>query len=743
MLSDLLVVLQGFTILRRCDRVALEPEVALDRQTSPCDDLTPRAGTVGATEERDCSGPGVGQSVGDALRAAEQRLLMATEVADLGIYDHDLTTGVTRWDTRIRQLWGLAPDEPMGLDAFYASVHPDDQAPLHAAIRRAFDPASGGKYATAYRVISRSDGVTRWVSAIGQVSFQDGSPTGVIGTIKDITEARRAEQALRDSQARDAFLLKLSDALRPVTDPIEIQRRASRLFGEHLGVSRVHYADIVDGREAVVRADYVNQVPSLAGRRAVAAYGATVVNALRRNESVVIDDISTDARFSEVERDAFRAAGIAAAMATGLVKHGCWVVAFAVHSATPRVWTGAEVALLQGTAERTWESVERGRAEAALREANLALIEADQRKNEFMAMLSHELRNPLAPIQNSLYVLDRVAPDTEAARRSKAIIDRQVRQLTHLVDDLLDTTRISREKLQLEREIVELNDLVRCAFEDHRSLFEERQIELQVDLCPSPVFVNADTTRISQVVGNLLTNAAKFSAPGGRVHVALGVDTSSRTAVLRVVDSGIGIAPEMLRRMFQPFMQGETTLDRSKGGLGLGLALVKGLLTLHGGEIHAYSEGLGRGAEFVATLPLDVTPATRREEPRMIAAPAPRRVLVVEDNHDAAASLTQLLELGRHESAVVHDGLVGLSRARSFQPHVVLCDIGLPGMDGYAVARAFKEDTHLKACLLVALSGYARPEDVERSVQAGFDRHVAKPLALEVLEQIMSEAPAP
>jgi two-component system CheB/CheR fusion protein len=398
----------------------------------------------------------------------------------------------------------------------------------------------------------------------------------------------------------------------------------------------------------------------------------------------------------------------------------------------------AKDATLLGIVQVFHDITERKKAEQALRKSEAELREADRRKNEFMAMLSHELRNPLAPIRNSLYVLGRAAPGSEQAERANAVINRQFTHLAGLVDDLLDITRISRGKIRLERRRVELNDIVRRTVDDHRSLFEKEGVRLESKLSPTPVFVSADPTRIAQVVGNLLGNAAKFAGNGGAAQVRISRESEAKRATIVVADSGAGMSQETLAHLFEPFMQGEATLDRSKGGLGLGLALAQELVKLHGGEIRAHSDGPGQGAEFVVSLPEDPMEAAPAEPaPASRAAPC-RRVLIIEDNFDAADSLREALELDAHQVAVANNGPDGLVMARGFHPEVVLCDIGLPGMNGYEVARAFRADEALKAAFLVALTGYALPEDVQNAVEAGFERHLAKPVGLQALEELFS-----
>lgn len=369
--------------------------------------------------------------------------------------------------------------------------------------------------------------------------------------------------------------------------------------------------------------------------------------------------------------------------------------------------------------------------------AKEALLEADRRRSEFLAVLSHELRNPLAPIRNSLFVLGRAPPGGELAQRATAVIDRQVTHLIRLVDDLLDLTRICRGKFRLHRERLELSGLVQRTLEDHRAAFAVNGVLVESRLAAEPMWLTGDPTRIAQAFGNLLGNAAKFTPRGGRVAISL--DREGETAVLRTRDDGVGIAPEVFDHLFEPFSQAARTLDRSRGGLGLGLSLVKVLVELHGGSVRASSDGPGRGAEFTVRLPLGVAPEVM-PPPDETEAARPRRVLVVEDNVDAADSLKEALELLGHEVRVAYDGTEGLTVARGFRPEVVLCDIGLPSMDGYQVARLFQADQVLRETVLVALTGYAQPEDRRRATEAGFAFHLAKPLSIEDLERVLASA---
>jgi PAS domain S-box-containing protein len=362
------------------------------------------------------------------------------------------------------------------------------------------------------------------------------------------------------------------------------------------------------------------------------------------------------------------------------------------------------------------------------------LREVDRRKSEFIAVLSHELRNPLAVIRTSLFLLEN-APPGEMTRRAQESIDRQVDHLVRMVDDLLDVNRIAQNKVQLQRGRLDLNQVVRETIDDQRAHLQQTGVTLLVTLAAAPVPIEADRARIAQVVTNLVSNAVKFTPAEGTIRISVGVDAAHAT--LAVADSGAGIDPALLPRLFQPFMQADRTLDRAGGGLGLGLALVKGLVELQGGEVNATSAGPGQGAEFVVRFPL----APALEAP---VAPdaggrvaAPLRVLVVEDDPDIASGLRAVLELGAHEVAIARTGQDAIAEGKRFGADVVLCDIGLPGMNGYQVAHAFRADEALRDTHLVALSGYAQAEDLARSRAAGFDDHVAKPVRIDRIQRLL------
>jgi signal transduction histidine kinase len=364
------------------------------------------------------------------------------------------------------------------------------------------------------------------------------------------------------------------------------------------------------------------------------------------------------------------------------------------------------------------------------------LVEADRRKDEFLGMLSHELRNPLAPIRNSTYILQHAEPGSEQALRAQAVIQRQTEHLMRLVDDLLDVTRIARGKVDLQRSRVDLREVVWRAADDFRLLMDERGVAFRISVPETKIWADADVTRVTQVIGNLLQNAATFTHRDEEVVLSLRAEGGS--AEIAVRDTGAGIDAALLPTVFDAFVQGERTLARTDGGLGLGLALVKGIVELHGGTVHAESAGKGLGAEFVVRLPL-AEPAVAPSDAGAMKQPRTgrRRVLVVEDNHDAAQSLAEALKMLGHGVEVAYDGPTAIEKARVNPPDVVLCDIGLPGMSGYEVARALRVSARDRV-QIIAVSGYAQPEDVKRAIEAGFDGHVAKPCDPEKIERLLA-----
>ncbi|HEV7735096.1 MAG TPA: ATP-binding protein, partial [Candidatus Binatia bacterium] len=383
------------------------------------------------------------------------------------------------------------------------------------------------------------------------------------------------------------------------------------------------------------------------------------------------------------------------------------------------------------------------RLEHDLRQLAADLADADRRKNEFLAMLAHELRNPLAPIRNALRIMHLTDNEDATIRTTSDMMERQVAHMVRLVDDLLDVSRISRGQIELRTERTELMSVVHHAVEAIRPLCDGMRHELTVTAPPRPIYLNGDPIRLAQVLGNLLNNACKYTEPGGRIR--LSVERNDDQAVLRIRDTGVGIAPDKAPLIFNMFTQIDVSLERSQSGLGIGLTLVRTIVEMHGGTVSAESDGLGHGSEFVVRLPalLDVLAPKRRDA--RVAPPQPStglRILVVDDNDDSATSLAMLLELAGHETTTAADGLAAIEAALTSRPDVVLLDIGLPKLNGYEAARRIRAQPGGAAMTLIALTGWGQDEDRRKSREAGFDNHMVKPVDYEALTTLLEELPA-
>jgi len=629
-------------------------------------------------------------AVENELRASEQRLAESQRFAKLGAWHVDLATGTTWWSEVLHDLCGVAVGTALSKSLFESLVHADDQEAFH----RAFESAlATGESEVEYRIV-RPDGQVRVFHRRARTIYDaHGQPLAMAGTDQDITERKRAEDAAR----RALELLHSVVSSAPVV-LFALDRAGVFTLSEGRALDKLglHPGEVV-GRSAL------EMYADLSGfhdafRRALAREQMTLTAHVGALEFEVEIGPSLDEQ--------------------GRVD-GVIGVAFDV---TERRHTEAE---LQASL------TEQQRLVGELRDV-------DRRKNDFIAVLSHELRNPLAAIENGLFVLARCPAGSDQARRAIAIVERQTTQLTRLVDDLLDVSRITQNKVQLQRRPVDLDRLAATVVDDHRETFGRRDVRLELVPAREPLVVDGDPVRLTQVLGNLLNNAAKFTPAGGMTTVEVMRAPDGTHALLRVSDSGVGIAPEMADRLFQPFAQADRTLARSMGGLGLGLSLVKGLVELHGGEVRASSSSAGRGAVFEVRLPL-APAAERTATAATVPASHPQRhVLVIEDNIDAADALRDVLELEGHAVDVAHDGAEGIWVARQQRPEIVLCDLGLPGLSGYDVARELASDEVLRGTTLVALSGYAAPDDVARARAAGFGHHLAKPVDLERLRAVLA-----
>jgi signal transduction histidine kinase/CheY-like chemotaxis protein len=540
------------------------------------------------------------------------------------------------------------------------------------------------------------------------------------------------ERTLSSSDAaRLVHVVQQLSMLQDTESTISIVRDAARELIGSDGVTVV----LREG-DQVFYADESSVSPLWKGRRFPAS--ACISGwAMLHKQSVVIEDIYADER---VPVEAYRATFVKS-MAMVPVRRADPVAAIGAYWAEKHLTTDRELVLLQALADSTAialtnaELLRETQAAQQERTASLAREQALSRaKDEFLAMLGHELRNPLSPIVTAVELMKLRYGDFAAKER--AIIERQAQHLIQLVDDLLDVSRITRGKIELKREPLELSDIVAMAIERAAPLLEDKQHRLITAIPHQGMRIEGDRHRLFQVVTHLLTNASKYTEPGGTIEVT--ARAFGGEAVLSVKDSGIGIGPELMSRMFEPFVQGEQGLDRAQGGLGLGLAIVRNLVQLHGGVVTASSEGRGRGSQFVVRLPLKSSGAgvaaaspLRREA----APPSSRRVLLVDDNKDAAEALGEALTDVGFEVKVFFDARTALAQAAAFEPEVAVLDIGLPHIDGYELANRLMALPGLDATKLIALTGYGQPSDRQRSLRAGFQEHLIKPVDLKRVQR--------
>jgi signal transduction histidine kinase/CheY-like chemotaxis protein len=465
--------------------------------------------------------------------------------------------------------------------------------------------------------------------------------------------------------------------------------------------------------------------------------------ALRRREQVIITDVESDEGY-EPFRQLAREAGYRAVVATPLVGiDGSPLGMVSTHFRSVHCPTDQELRRLDLYCRQASDFIQRFRLEQTLRENEEALREADRRKDEFLALLAHELRNPLAPIRYALATTQKAGRTADQQRRAEAIIERQVAHMSRLLDDLLDISRITRGTLELKKSRTELTVVIGTAIEAARPILDSKRHTLSLDLPKEAVRLEADPVRLAQVFSNLLINAAKYTDQGGEIRLRA-VQERGRI-VVTVRDNGIGIAAEMMPRLFTLFSQAHTALDRSEGGLGVGLALVRGLVALHGGKVEARSDGPGRGSEFIVHLPLGTNaaePVESESEPEIAESGATLRILVVDDNQDAADTCSTLLELSGHQLRTAYTGERAIEIANIFHPHVVVLDIGLPDANGYDVARKIRAASWGRDTVLVAVTGWGHEEDRRRAFDAGFDHHLTKPLAANALESLVNSVGA-
>jgi PAS domain S-box-containing protein len=564
-----------------------------------------------------------------------------------------------------------------------------------------------------------------------------GAIVGTVTWIEDVTERVVREAELFARARQQSAIAALSHDALASRNLDELFQQSVSIIAETLRMEFCAVFELAAGA-LQLRAGLGWKGPATEAFEPGAA-GSFVDFVLQNPAPTVIHDLTTEDRFAppQVLRDQGIVSGLCAPIRCGGKTYGL----LGVYSGQPSDRPDEELDFLQAAANVLGTAIERDGLERSLRDRAHELVNADRRKNEFLAMLAHELRNPLAPIRNAIQMLYVKNVDDVDMRAARDLMDRQVRQITRMVDDLLDVSRITRGKIALREETVDLAEVVAHALETSRPLIDLHRHELTVSLPQGPMPIRGDATRLAQAIANLVNNSTKYTDPGGKISVA--VQRSGADYLVKVKDNGIGISSEMLPQIFDLFKQVDNSLARSEGGLGIGLTLVRTLIEMHGGNVKAFSDGPGRGSEFVVRLPaLDAefkSKPIRASAPSTETRPAARKILVVDDNTDAAESLAQLLRALGHASRSVHSGPAALEEVRRDRPDAVFLDIGLPGMDGYAVARALREE-HAGNIAVIALSGYGENDE---SKNAGFDRHVIKPIDLSLLRRILSELPSP
>jgi PAS domain S-box-containing protein len=638
-----------------------------------------------------------------ALEDTRARLESIIASAEVAVWDWDVAQDRVSADQRMTELFGLPAEAGAGvpLSRYFASIHPDDLPPTEAQLRIALD--SGEPYDATFRIRTFS-GAWRWVLARGRVERGPRGPVRLRGVVIDATVQKQAEERMLASDERYRTLFDSVDD----------------------GVCVIEMLYDAAGTPCDYRFLEVN--PAFERHAGLHdAIGQTVRALNPSHEQHWFDTYGRVAATGEAVRFVNEAVGL-----------NRWYDVYAARVGAP----GSHRVVVLFT-----DITERRRTEVELRRLADDLAEQDRLKTEFLATLAHELRNPLAPIRSGLQLMRRTKADPAAVARVQDIMDRQLDHLVHLVDDLLDIARITRGQVDLKPALIDLGEVLNAAVETSMPLIESARHRLDVRLPDTPLALHADFTRITQVVSNLLNNAAKYTPRGGAIVLA--AERDGDQALIAVSDNGIGIPPEALEDVFKMFTQVSQHAQHIPGGLGIGLSLVRSLVELHGGTITAASAGAGQGSVFTVRLPL-----ARREPP---AAPvdaaagaaagtdtgadaaAGLRVLVVDDNRDAAETLGALIGMMGHDVVVANDGHQALRKMTAMLPQVVFLDIGMPGMSGYEVAQAARRDPRLDGTRLVALTGWGGEADRARTREAGFDEHLTKPATVAAIEGVLAK----
>lgn len=671
------------------------------------------------------------------MEANEATLRFALEAGGMGAWQWNIQNNESIWLQGMAELHGM----PNGyvaasMDEYSRLIHPDDYPHVTATIAEALSERKDHR--VEYRVVW-PDRSVHWIEGRGKLAFdQAGEPVQMAGICIDITRRKRTEQDLRFLAQASAELSGLVDyqstldKLAYLAVPTFADWCAVDLLDPDGSLKRVAVAH-VDPEKVQLAHELHRRFPPDPN----APTGTW--NVVRTGKAELVGEI-TEALLEQSIQDAeylaaIKRLGLRSYIGAPLAVHGktLGVVTF-IGAESGRIYGPEDLALAEDLARR---------AAIAIENANLyrALQEADHAKDVFLATLAHELRNPLAPIMNALGILKLMPGDKARIEQSVSLMERQVMQLARLIDDLMDISRITTGKIELKKAKTDLVTILNDAIETSRPHIEAGRHSLSVMLPDMDSGIVGDPVRLAQVFTNLLNNAAKYTNPGGKIEVAL--ESQPQEFIVRIKDTGIGISPTMLKNVFTIFTQAQHPLERSQGGLGIGLSLVKGLVGLHGGSVEVFSAGLGQGSEFLVRLPKNLQnsasgPALDGSAENGEASFQTRRVLVVDDNVDAANTVAEILKLLGSEVRIAHDGLAAVDAAVDMQPDIMLLDIGLPGMNGYEVAQQIRSKEDLRQTLLVAVTGWGQDNDKQRAYQAGFDHHWVKPVGLEQLKKILS-----
>lgn len=635
------------------------------------------------------------------LRVSEERRRLALEAAELGTWHVvDLETRRTQTDERFRAIFGTT-DEWMDYQKVFAVIHPDDIAAIEVAVAAATRAKNPERYAIEYRIF-RPDGVMRWVFANGRATFEERASgrraISLDGTVLDITARKQSELALRESEARLGGILRQSPAGIVQTDAAGCMTLVNPRWCEMLGLSE----DELLGRNILDITHPSSVAPSTTALEQLAAGGP---------------DFQIEKTFVRKDSSLLHAQSNVAAVRS------------------PSGEFRGLIAVILDISERL-------RSEEELHRLAAALYEADRRKGEFLATLAHELRNPLAPIRNGLQLMRRAPANHDVVERTLDMMERQVGQLVHLIDDLMDLSRINAGKIVLLKAKLRVSDVIQDAVDTSRPQIDMRQHTLVLDMPAEPVWIDADRTRLVQIFANLLNNAAKYTKPGGRIRVA--VQRHASDVEVAIEDNGVGIAPDLLTRVFDMFAQVNSSLQNSQGGLGIGLSITRRLAEMHGGSITATSGGDGMGSRFAVRLPAALNgptdmPHQHNHAAKAQAQPEQRRILVVDDNRDGAFSLAEMLDMMGHKTQTAFDGEQAVSMAETFQPDIVLMDIGMPKLNGYEACRLIRAQPWGKSVIIVAQTGWGQDDDKRKAQEAGFDFHIVKPIDCAALDKILAD----